>query len=267
MGKIYGKKHNYNLNVFYKEDETSYYLLGLLMTDGCVKSHQHAITLVSKDRKHLTKIVSIICPTILVRNKNSCFEIGIYSKELKEWLISKGCTPQKTLHLQFPVVPKQFIPDFIRGCIDGDGSIGQYKEKSRIYLCGSSFSFLERFSELLRQQGIQNYIYKTNQANTSTINGKTFKRTSEHWRVEVTQINAKKLAEWIYYPGHPISLDRKREVANFIKDRKIKPRGRPPNLNKQLKAKTLRSQGFSLREIAKQLSTSQSRIHNWIKYS
>lgn len=264
MGNIYDKKYNYNLNVFYNEDEISYYLLGLLMTDGCVKSNHNSITLTSKDKDHLMKIINLIDPTMKIRDKNTCFEIGIYSKELKLWLVSKGCTPQKSLNLQFPTVPEKFLPDFLRGCIDGDGSLGIYKNINRVYLCGSSFPFLETFSKTLIKRKIKNTFYKVKNSKHSSINDKIINRTSDHWRVEITQLNAKKLVEWIYYPGHKLSLDRKKKIAEIIMQFIPKPKGRKPNLEKQKLAHTLRTQGLSLQQIAKQLNTSQSRIHVWL---
>ena len=45
---------------------------------------------------------------------------------MKEALISLGCTPRKSLTITFPSerqVPQHLQKDFVRGYIDGDGSI------------------------------------------------------------------------------------------------------------------------------------------------
>jgi len=57
-------------------------------------------------------------------------------------LIKLGCVPKKSLILTFPTeeqVPQEFIYDFIRGYIDGDGYI-QYdyiKHRYRIIIAGT----------------------------------------------------------------------------------------------------------------------------------
>lgn len=49
----------------------------------------------------------------------------INSKEIKKDLEKLGITHNKSLTVQFPEVPKKFLPSFIRGVIDGDGWVQQ----------------------------------------------------------------------------------------------------------------------------------------------
>jgi len=134
---LYNKKYHYNLDLFYCEDALSYYLLGAYMTDGCIsitKDHSACITLSSKDRNWLNAVAQLICPELPIKmhHNHKCWDIKIHSYELAQWFISKGCTPKKSLTLKFPDVPNKFIPDFIRGIIDGDGTIilTKFKRKS-----------------------------------------------------------------------------------------------------------------------------------------
>lgn len=263
MGTKYGKKYNYNLNIFKNEDELSFYLLGVLMTDGCVKSNANAITLRSKDKDWITIIRDLICPDIKIYQENNSWTFGIYSKELKQWLISKGCVPKKSLTLNFPLIPKPYLSDFIRGCIDGDGSLGIYNGISRIYLCSSSYQFIDNASKILTSLSIKNYLYKTNQPTTFIINDKLAKRNSDHWRLEIYRHEAKKLAQLLYYSNHKLSLNRKNLLAQKIINSEAPKLGRKPNIEKQNKACELKDNGYSLQEIAKELKTSKSRVHYW----
>ena len=264
MGTKYGKKYNYNLDIFYNEDDVSYYLLGVIMTDGCVKSKLNAITLSSNDLDWIQSIKNIICPDIKLTQNKKSYQFGIYSKELKEWLVSKGCVPRKSLTLQFPKLPEKYLPDFIRGCIDGDGSFGIYKNICRSKLCGSSLDFLTTYSEVLSAHDIKNYLFRAcSRGSTSIINGKLLTRTSDHWRVDTAQKSTKKFISWIYYPNHKISMPRKKAISKTIIDFVPNPIGRKPNIVKRALAKELRNSGITLKEIAKQLKTSVSCVHGW----
>ena len=267
MGTLYGKKHNYNLDVFYNENDISYYLLGAFMTDGCIKNKCNQITFSSKDKDWVKNIRDIICPTMIVRKHNGSLSFAINSKLLKEWFISKGCTPSKSLTLTFPTVPEKYLPDFIRGCIDGDGSLGIWGKNKivRSYLCSSSLEFLQSYSKHLSDRGIINCLVKSTQKKTAIINGKKITRRSDHWRVDTNNKHTQKLLMWIYYSDDILSMPRKNKIAHKMLSHKLNPIGRAPNIEKQNKAKELRATGMSLRHIAQLLNTSNSRIHCWAK--
>ena len=130
-------KHNYNKDVFYNEDSTSYYLLGAWMTDGCVykskdRPNRKTITLTSKDNDWLEKINNLICADKpILKHGTNCYRLMYNSTKLADWLINHGCCQQKSLTLKFPYVPKDFLPDFIRGCWDGDGSLSFTKSANK----------------------------------------------------------------------------------------------------------------------------------------
>ena len=46
------------------------------------------------------------------------------------WLQQIGLTPAKSLTLGALSIPDQYFADFFRGCIDGDGSIHAYTDRS-----------------------------------------------------------------------------------------------------------------------------------------
>ena len=64
---------------------------------------------------------------------------------MAEDLIKLGCTTNKTNSLKYPsydIVPKEFEKDFVRGCIDGDGSIiffnnKKYRRTFGLAFCGT----------------------------------------------------------------------------------------------------------------------------------
>lgn len=131
--------YKYNENLFEEIDtQESAYWLGFLYADGCVyengKNMALEISLARKDEEHLVKFLKFIDGDIRIRRKAVvCDEkecevsrISVCSTKMCKDLIELGCTPRKSLTLKFPsedIVPKKFIPDFIRGYFDGDGCI------------------------------------------------------------------------------------------------------------------------------------------------
>src|SRR5574337_297818 len=156
------KKYNHNIEIFTKEDDISYYLLGVFISDGCVVIKNNKFikaTLSSIDYEWVLNIRNIVSPNLPIQNLktesgNNYFRIEIYSQKICHWLVAHGCIPQKSLFVKFPNVPQKYVRDFIRGCIDGDGSIGIYNYKKyyktklhtyirkQCYLCSASKNFM-----------------------------------------------------------------------------------------------------------------------------
>lgn len=166
------KKYNYNFKTFYEEKSNSYYLLGALMTDGCIykykdRPNKKTVTLTSKDFDWLEKINQLICPEKpLIKHGKNCFRLMYNSSELGDWLISKGCIERKSLSLQFPQVPKEYLWDFIRGCWDGDGSLSHTKSankgttyQSQANLTSGSLDFCNTLCEILNHNQIKCKVY------------------------------------------------------------------------------------------------------------
>lgn len=134
------------------DDSDSSYWLGFLYADGSIRSDRNEITLdlQEQDKKTIEdfhnycKNKNIIREHNIVRNGKTykSFVSGFSNAVVKQNLINLGCVPKKSLILTFPneqQVPQEFIYDFVRGYIDGDGYI-QYdyeKHRYRIIILGT----------------------------------------------------------------------------------------------------------------------------------
>lgn len=127
---------------FEKWSRNMAYILGFIYADGCIyhkvdgnsnESYALIIKLSSRDIDVLEFIKQEIAPGANLTNNTdsnmSTFRVS--NNNLCLSLINRGIIPNKTYDSHtLPSVPKQFMPDFIRGYIDGDGCF--FKRKSSI---------------------------------------------------------------------------------------------------------------------------------------
>ncbi len=108
--------------------ELKAYFLGFIMADGCVyigKKNDHLLRIHIKDSDDeiIIRLLKEIKLNKKITYKNGTAEIKIFSKRVINSLIKLGCTPRKSLTLEFPNISKEFLPHFIRGYFDGDGTV------------------------------------------------------------------------------------------------------------------------------------------------
>ncbi|MDP2837896.1 MAG: LAGLIDADG family homing endonuclease [Candidatus Moranbacteria bacterium] len=141
------------------------YIIGIIATDGNLSSDQRHITITSKDEDILILIRDSLKLTSKVGKKSrgasqekkySVLQIG--DKNFYNFLLSIGLTPNKSKTIGKLLVPQQYFSHFLRGCIDGDGSIGSVShpeskhQQLRIRLYSASALFLLWIKKELDQQ-------------------------------------------------------------------------------------------------------------------
>ena len=149
----YNSSNGIDSELFKKiNDSDSAYWLGFLYADGSIRKDRNEITLdlQEQDKKTIEdfhnycKNKNSIREHIIKRNEKiyKSYVSGFSNKEVKENLIKLGCYPKKSLILKFPnefQVPQNYIYDFVRGYVDGDGYI-QYdfeRHRYRIIIAGT----------------------------------------------------------------------------------------------------------------------------------
>ena len=174
-------KQNINSNIFNTIDtEEKAYWLGFLYADGNVLDNNTiSLELSTVDKEHLIKFNSFLNTTI----KNS--------------LVNLGCIPRKSLVLRFPKdkqVPKRLKRHFVRGYIDGDGSIYKSNNNIHISILGTEH-FLENLVKYFKLK--KRTLYKNNKNNNSNC---YFIQFSGKLATEVIKL---------FYTDCTIKLDRK----------------------------------------------------------
>lgn len=173
------RKYTFNEDFFEIIDtEQKAYWLGFLMADGYVSEKKSSIELGLKesDKLHLEKFKKDISSNhVLSKTKKNLkgteyigYRLTLNSAKLKQDLIDKGCTPRKTLRLEFPnynIVPKHLMYHFIRGYVDADGCITNIKKMISLEVVGTR-EFLEQYIKELELH--ENKIHYINNRKTAS---------------------------------------------------------------------------------------------------
>lgn len=135
-----------NEDFFSKWSPEMAYVLGLLLTDGCLskpKGYSYRISLCLNDKELLhkvTKVMGSAHAVALSRHQEGLYSFIFGREKLAKDLIKLGMKPRKSLDLKFPKVPKQYLRDFIRGVFDGDGSVYYAKRSKKSPLLSKFYS-------------------------------------------------------------------------------------------------------------------------------
>jgi intein/homing endonuclease len=126
------------------------YVLGLFFADGCVTGRS-GIDIVSADSDILRFVQTRVCPTISIKEcvttgGSFYWRLKFKSVDTVRILAGYGITPRKTKTMPWPEIPARFVADFIRGFLDGDGSIDK---TGRIRFTSTSVRFIDGLAAAL----------------------------------------------------------------------------------------------------------------------
>lgn len=160
------RKYTVNENFFEVIDTPEKaYILGLFYTDGCVhqkiyntnvrdgrtykaKNSSISLAFIKSDDYLLKSVSDIMGSNRPLTYRKNCALLVLNSTKLCENLITLGCTPKKSLTIQFPTekqVPIDLLPHFMRGLIDGDGWVLFIKSRRlgiNVGVCSGSRRFI-----------------------------------------------------------------------------------------------------------------------------
>lgn len=157
------------------------YIIGLLWSDGCNSTDLGKITLQLQDKdKHIleeiSKLLKSDMPLWLSRlndknpNWSNTYTLTLRSKHMSDVLMSYGMVQRKSLVLEFPQwMDESLYSHFIRGYMDGDGSIyySQNKNVCRVTMVGTK-SFLEVVQCICNKIGVKTSLYHKKEHNEAT---------------------------------------------------------------------------------------------------
>lgn len=206
------------------------YIVGLITTDGCLSSNYKNVIFTSKDIELIgiaKNVLGLNGKIGFTRNsKSEAYRIQFSSVQLFDWLLSIGLTPKKSLTLKEISIPDNYFIDFLRGHLDGDGSIVTYtdfyntKEKPEYiykrlhvkFISASQDHIFWLHDRITKLIGIQGAVHKTKV---------TEKRQNPIHIIKFGKKESLILLSKIYYSESLPCLSRKKEIyMNFLNEQK-----------------------------------------------
>ena len=189
------------------------YAIGLITTDGNLSKDGRHIVFVSKD----IALVKLFKKCLKLKNKISSKTSGYSNGKGRYYfvqfgnvnfyikLMSIGLSPNKSKNIAKLLIPKKYFADFLRGHLDGDGSILAYNDpiyhNSRILY----IRFISASEAHIRW--LQSQIKKFYE-----IVGKT-RPATRVWILVYAKNASKSLLRIVYYKRNLPCLPRKRDIV------------------------------------------------------
>ena len=151
------RKYYINQDYFKTWSRNMAYILGLWFADGCIYNGRiFDITLHKKDKyilKQIAKELEFEGDLSDYSNKQAS-RLNFSCVVIYNDIVALGGQENKSKTIEFPEnIPNEFLPDFIRGYFDGDGSVMliQGKRLNSAFTSGSK-KFLDSLLEILREE-------------------------------------------------------------------------------------------------------------------
>jgi len=206
------------------------YVIGLITTDGSLSKDKRHIVFTSSDigliktfKKCLKLTNSITKNPLSSTSQRQSFRIQFGNVQFYNWLVRIGLSHNKTFKLENILIPDKFFPDFLRGHLDGDGSIITYTDyyntdknpkyiyqRLMIYLMSASKNHLI---------WLQNNIKKLKNIHGAFQIRKPLFRKNSYYVLKFSKKESISLLNWIYYKKKLPCLKRKYQIAKeFLKN-------------------------------------------------
>lgn len=203
------KKYTLNEEFFKEKNANSAYVLGWIISDGCLQiipKKKYTIRLELKDLNILENINRLLDSNAPIRERKDrgLYTLVINSKKLVRQLLDLGVVPAKTGREVFPDFG-EYNRDLIRGIFEGYGSVMVLNKKNNnnqlnSYICSANRKLLEDIGEV-----IKNEIGATPKIYEETV------REKPHYKL---RYGAKESAAFYYYMYYENCehLPRKKEI-------------------------------------------------------
>jgi hypothetical protein len=189
-----------------------WYFIGLIAADGCLYKDGRHIEITSKEHAFLVSIKSAVGLKNKIGTKYSgCkkpyYRIQIADKKFYNFLLSVGLMPRKSSIISKIQVPILYFADFLRGVIDGDGSIkcwkhpSNHKEQMVLSITSASYPFIAWLDVSI--------------FHLCKVRGRIYKECTGNWLLKYGKMAAREILQRCYYPGC-LGLDRKTVKAQQV---------------------------------------------------
>jgi hypothetical protein len=211
-------KHNLPLREYVWTPELAY-IVGLMTTDGCLSPDGRHLTFTSCDEQLIYTFKEILnLKNKIGKTETRALRIQFGDINFYNWLLSIGLTSNKSHTIGKILIPKEFFIDFIRGHLDGDGSITTYIDKHNTYK-NPKYIYKRLFIRLISASQEHILWLQQNIANNFGVTGRIHKtKIYPPSKVSIYILKFMKkesinLLKQIYYKKSLPCLERKKSIA------------------------------------------------------
>ena len=147
------------------------------------------------------------------------YRVQFSNAQLYRWLLKIGLSPAKTYNIGPLSVPDKYFPDFLRGHLDGDGSIWTYKDRWNSFK-NPKYVYIRLWTRFLSASEIHIKWIRESIIRLLNIKGHTWEgkpqrsyQTTSLWQLKFAKKDSLKLLTWLYYNSKVPCLMRKRKIA------------------------------------------------------
>lgn len=153
------RKHFFNQDLLKTETKETSWFLGWCASDGYVSEKKKYVKVEICDKEILENFarifdykeeIKVLKPRAGRNNRKQSYQLQLCSKILTEDIVRLGIKQKKSKTIEMPIISDEFFNHFLRGLIEGDGSIWYQKRCLKsLYICLNSASllFLEQLSD------------------------------------------------------------------------------------------------------------------------
>lgn len=204
------------------------YVIGLLTTDGNLSKDRRHINMRSSDRDLLETFKNCLGLKDKIAQshndgyaKKPSFRIQFSDAQFYRWLLTIGLFPAKTYTIGKLKIPNKYFRDFLRGHLDGDGSIYTYIDKYNYYRGRNYINQRVYVKFISASQFHIKWLHETiNKVSgfKGSLQCNVKKETNKvpMWEIKFSKKESIKLLNWLYYQQNLPCLKRKKQLTMKI---------------------------------------------------
>ncbi len=154
INKVLSKrKLEYNENFIEHQTKEACWFIGWITSDGYINEIHPAVSLEICDREPLEIIAKLMNYNGQIKEyrmrknqKKQSYLLFFNDKKLVDDFVKIGIRQNKSKSIQMPIINPEFFYHFLRGVIEGDGSIVSSDNRQFVFLNSSSKIFLEQIA-------------------------------------------------------------------------------------------------------------------------
>lgn len=202
------------------------YAVGLLTTDGNLSGDGRHMTMRSSDIQLLKTFKRCLgLENKIARSKNDgwatrpSYRVQFTRTQFYRWLLKIGLFPAKTYTIAALDIPNKYFRDFLRGHLDGDGSVSTYKDCWNTFK-NKKYVYTRLWVRFISASKAHIFWLRSTISKLLQISGHIWEakpkqeyQTTSMWVLKFAKKDSIKLLKWIYYKKNLPCLERKKKIA------------------------------------------------------